>query len=52
MKDADEPQIFSLPESTAHWVKVTIQSTYKGDKWDELCISEIKILKTKKLFSN
>jgi hypothetical protein len=44
MLDKDEPQTFSYPAAKTKWVKVTIRSTYKGKKWDNLCISEIKVL--------
>jgi hypothetical protein len=49
-KNTPDVQKFTFPAGIAHWVRITFLSSYKGEKWDELCISEIGVLGTRSFF--
>jgi hypothetical protein len=49
-KDIPDAQEFSFPSGIAHWVRITFHSTYKGEKFDELCVSEISVLGERTFF--
>ncbi len=43
--DHEMPQEFSFRSRSASSVKISIEDAYAGDKWEDVCISEIKLLK-------
>jgi hypothetical protein len=49
-KDIPDAQEFSFPSGIAHWERITFLSTYKGEKFDELCVSEISVLGERTFF--
>lgn len=49
-EDKNEYQTFDFPELYSSFIKIRIISTYKGNQWNDLCITEIVPMELKKPF--